>query len=95
MYEKVNLSYFFSCLLCWQRHKVIKDLQLGLTCGTIEQWSRMPGGGRAGLTAHVVWKVSTLVVNRDLQKIIDLQNKCVAKQTIYYNKATRQAFLPS
>jgi hypothetical protein len=53
----------------------------------------MPGGGRAGLAAHVVWKVPTLPSNRDLQKTVDLQNQCVAKQKIYYNKATRLAFL--
>ena len=60
MYEKVNLNYFFSGLVCWQRHKVIKDLQLGLPSGTIEHWSWMPGGGRAGLAAHIVWKAPTL-----------------------------------
>jgi hypothetical protein len=53
----------------------------------------MPGGGRAWLAAHIVWKVPTLATDRDLQKTIDLQNQCVAKQTIYYNRATRMAFL--
>ena len=52
----------------------------------------MPVGGRAGLAAHVVWKVPTLAVNRDLDKTIDLQNQCAAKQTIYYNKGHETSF---
>jgi len=93
MYEEVSLNYFFTDLVCWQRHKAIKDLQPGLTCGTIEHWSWMPGGGRAGVVVHVVWKVPTLVADRDLQKTMDLQNECVARQKQYYNKATRVALL--
>ena len=93
MYEKVSLNYFFTDLVCWQRHKEIKDLQLGLTCGTIEHWSWMPGGGRAGVAAHVVWKVHTLAADRDLQKTVELQNECVAKQKQYYNRATRVVVL--
>jgi len=93
MYEKLNLNYYFVGLLCWQRYKAIQDMRLGLPSGCIQHWSWMPGGGRAGLAAHVIWKVPKLHDERDLQKIIQLQNQCVAKQTIYYNKATRNAFL--
>ena len=93
VYEKLNLNSLFIGLLCWQRHKVIKDMQKGLPSASIEHWSWMPGGGRAGIAAHVIWKVPTLVEDRDLQKTIDLQNQCVSKQKIYYNRATRIAFL--
>jgi len=73
MYEKVCLLnyFFFQVSFVGKGTKVIKDLQLGLPSGTIEHWSWMPDGGRAGLSAHVVWKVPTLATNRDLQKTID------------------------
>jgi len=93
MYEELNLNYLFKDLVCWQRNKAIKDLRLGLPSGTIEHWSWMPGGGRAGIAAHVVWKVPTLATDRDLQKTVDLQNQCVANQKRYYNRATRNALL--
>jgi hypothetical protein len=54
MYEKVCLNSLFMGLACWQRHKVIKDLQLGLPSGAIEHWYWMPGGDRKCLVAHVV-----------------------------------------
>jgi hypothetical protein len=53
----------------------------------------MPGGGRAGVAAHVVWKFPTLATDRDFQKKLDLQNQCVAKQKQNYNRATRVALL--
>jgi hypothetical protein len=93
MYEKLCLNQFFKGALCWQRYKAIKDMLLVLPSGCIEHWSWMPGGGRAGLVAHVIWKIPKLFDDRDLQKTITLQNQCVAKQTIYYNRATRIAFL--
>ena len=93
MYEKLCLNQFFIGLLCWQRHKAIKDIQLSLPSGCIEHWSWMHGGGRAGLAAHVIWKIPKMLEERDLQKTVSLQNQCVAKQTIYYNKATKNAFL--
>ena len=41
MYEKVCLSYFFTDLVCWERHKAIRGFHLGLPSGTIEHWSWM------------------------------------------------------
>jgi len=93
MYEKLNLNHYFIGLLCWQRYKAIKNMHLGLPSACIEHWSWRFGGGRASLAAHVIWKVPNLPDERDLEKTIRLQNICVAKQAIYYNRATRNAFL--
>ena len=38
------------------------ELKRGLPSGTIEHWSWMPGGGRAGIASHVIWKVGCLPV---------------------------------
>ena len=56
-YKKLDLNPFLGSLQCWERYKVLKDIEKGLPSGTIEMWSWMPGGGRAGIAAHVVWKV--------------------------------------
>jgi hypothetical protein len=93
MYDKLNLNTFFIGLLCWQRHKAIKDMRVGLPSGAIDHWYWTPGGSRAGLVAHVIWKVPTGLENRDLQKTIDMQNQCVARQKIYYNRDARIAYL--
>jgi hypothetical protein len=85
IYDKHNLNTFFIGLLWGQWHKAIKHMQLGLLDGSIDHWSWTPSGSRAGLVAHVIWKVPTLPENRDLQITIDLQNQCVARQKIYYN----------
>ena len=66
MYEKVCLYSFFTDLVCWKKHKAIRDLQLDLPSGKIEYWSWMPGGGRASVAAHVVWKVTTFVTDRNI-----------------------------
>ena len=66
MYDTLNLNTFFIGLICWQRHKAIKDMRLGIPCGSIENWTCTPSGGRAGLVAHVIWKVPTLAGKRDL-----------------------------
>ena len=56
-YDKIDLQPFVDGLLCWQRYRALREMQKGLTSGTIEYWSWMPGGGRAGIAAHVIWKV--------------------------------------
>jgi hypothetical protein len=72
MYDKLNLNTFFIGLLCWQRHKAIKDMHLSLSSGSLEHWSWTFGGSRARLVAHVIGKVPTLHEIRDLQKTIEL-----------------------
>lgn len=57
MYEMLNLQPYLETLNCRKRWAALKDMELGMPSGTIEHWSWMPGGGRAGIAAHVVWKV--------------------------------------
>ena len=82
MYEKLCLNQLFIGARCWQKYKAIKNMLIGLPSGYIEHWTWMPGGGRAGLATHVIWKFPRSSNERDLQKTITLQNQCVAKQTI-------------
>lgn len=64
-YCKLELLPYFCGLQNWQRHKALCDVRKGMPSGTIEHWSWMPGGGRAGLAAHVIWKVCCLDANHD------------------------------
>lgn len=59
MYEKVDLHPFLETLRCWDRTRVVNDLRQGLPSGDVMLWTWMPGGSRAGIAAHVVWKVFT------------------------------------
>lgn len=60
-YSMLNLQPFLNGLECWARRRVIVELHKGLPSGTIELWSWMPGGGRAGIASHVIWKVGCLL----------------------------------
>ena len=57
MYEKLNLQPYLEKLDCRKRWATLKDMELGMPNGTIEHCSWMPGGGRAGIAAHIIWKV--------------------------------------
>ena len=56
-YDMLNLQPYMKDLQCWERRKVVSDLRRGLPSGTVELWSWMPGGGRAGIASYVIWKV--------------------------------------
>ena len=56
-YQKLDLGPFLANQQSWQRWKVLRDMKKGMPSGTIEHWSWMPGGSRAGVAAHVIWKV--------------------------------------
>ncbi len=59
-YTKINLHDYLKDLGCWDRCKAIRDMHKGLPSGTVEHWSWMPGGSRAGVATHVIWKVKTI-----------------------------------
>ena len=63
MYKLVDLHHYLKDLQCWERRRAIIEMQGGLPSGTIEHWSWMPGGGRAGIATHVIWKVSLVLVS--------------------------------
>jgi hypothetical protein len=62
MYKVVDLHHYLKDLQCWERRRAIVEMQGGLPSGTIEHWSWMPGGGRAGIATHVIWKASFVLV---------------------------------
>ena len=55
--ENLDLLPYMKDLDCRERWRIVTELHKGLPSGTIEHWSWMPGGGRAGVAAHCVWKV--------------------------------------
>lgn len=59
-YRKLELTPYLKNLQCWERRRVLVDMARGMPSGTIMKWSWMPGGSRAGIAAHVIWRVITI-----------------------------------
>lgn len=56
-YCMLDLGPFLSNLQSWQMWKVVANIKKGILAGTIEHRSWLPGGSRAGIAAHAIWKV--------------------------------------
>ncbi len=92
-YKPINVEDHLKDLGARARTNFVSELKQGLTV-TIEYF-RWTCGSRAGVDAHIIWRVPFAPSLRDSARTAELYNRCTLNQRSYLNRAASSLFISS